>query len=288
MDSPDPVILGIVAGSIVLLLIIIAMIVHKKKSVASNDSENQQSESKSIQESSNMLMDNQQIGMSIKFEEFSTLTEEEETHLVEIHDKKFLARIDNAIPGTLQAIANTGAIHNYNQAIRSAGQLYRAVIPQDAALVNSRSLEGAFRGFYRGKNNIRGQANLIPVDGNMGKGLATMGVVNTAMSIASMVVGQYYMSLISNKLDTISNSLKQIAEFQDNEYTGKVYTLIAEVQKCAIFKAEIIGNDELRNQELAHLKDLEHECAELLSQANITLQGFAKKVIQITLIMKKQ
>ena len=40
---------------------------------------------------------------------------------------------------------------------------------------------------------------------------------------------------------------------------------------------EIIENDELRNRELTHLRTLEHECSELLGQANITLQDFSKK-----------
>jgi len=44
--------------------------------------------------------------------------------------------------------------------------------------------------FYNAKN-IRGQANFVAVDGNMGKGLAAMNVANAAMGVASMVVGQY-------------------------------------------------------------------------------------------------
>ena len=53
-----------------------------------------------------------------------------------------------------------------------------------------------------------------------------------------------------------------------------VYALVAEVQKCATFQIETLENEELRNRELAHLKNLEHECAQLLGQANLALQGF--------------
>lgn len=191
--------------------------------------------------------------------------------------KKLLSRIDGAIPGTLQAVANAGAIHNYQKAVQSGGQLYQAVIPKGAVLSNSTTLEGAVRGFYRGADNIKGHANFVPVDGNMGGGLAAMNVANAAMGVASMVVGQYYMTQINDQLDSITDSMDKITSFQDNEYKSKVYALVAEIQKSSIFQVETIENEELRKRELDHLKDLEHECAELLGQANLTLQDYAKK-----------
>ena len=215
--------------------------------------------------------------MTIRFEDLPALTEEEETRLVEVNDNKLLARIDGAIPGTLQAVANAGAIHNYQKAVQSAGQLYQAVIPKGAVLTNSKAMEGAVRGFYRGADGIKGHANLVAVDGNMGGGLAAMNVANAVMGVASMVVGQYYMTQINDRLDSITDGMDKIAGFQDNEYKSKVYALVAEIQKCSTFQVETMENEELRNRELAHLKNLEHECAQLLGQANLTLQDYAKK-----------
>lgn len=277
IDFNNPATLWIAAGCAVILLIIIVMIVRQRKRKASSLAEEQQAALSTNVEDTDVTQKEQQVELSIKFEDLPALTEDEESRLVEVHDNKLLARVDNAIPGTFQAIANAGAIHNYNQAVQSAGQLYRAVIPKGAVLTNSRSMGGAVRGFYRGAKNIRGQANLVAVDGNMGGGLAAMGVANAAMGVASMVVGQYYMTQINNRLDTISDDIKQITGFQDNEYKSKVYALIAEVQKSSTFQMEIMENDELRNRELAHLKTLEHECAELLGQANMTLQDFTRK-----------
>lgn len=223
------------------------------------------------------LADTEKEKMIIRFENLPSLTEEEESRLVEVNDNKLLARIDGAIPGTLQAVANAGAIHSYQKAIQSAGQLYQAVIPKGAVLSNSTTLEGAVRGFYRGADNIKGHANFVPVDGNMGGGLAAMNVANAAMGVASMVVGQYYMTQINDQLDSITDSMDKITSFQDNEYKSKVYALVAEIQKSSIFQVETIENEELRKRELDHLKNLEHECAELLGQANLTLQDYAKK-----------
>ena len=215
--------------------------------------------------------------LRIRFEDLLILTEEEETRLVEVNDNRLLARIDSAIPGTLQAVANTAAIHNYQQAVQSAGQLYQAIIPKGAVLTNSKAMEGAVRGIYHGAVGIKGHANFVAADGNMGSGLVTMNVANAAMGIASMVVGQYYMAQINDRLDSITDSMDRIAGFQDNEYKSKVYALVAEIQKSSTFQIEIMENEELRTRELAHLKNLEHECAQLLGQANLTLQDYAKK-----------
>lgn len=171
-----------------------------------------------------------------------------------------------------------GGILNYQKTVQSvAGKLYQAVIPNDAVLTKSKDMEGAVRGYYHGANGIKGQANFVPKDPNMGDGLAAMNIANAAMGVASMVVGQYYMTQINNQLDSITAGIDKIAGFQDNEYKSKVYALVAEIQKSSTFQVEIMENEELRNRELAHLKYLEHECAQLLGQANLTLQDYSKK-----------
>ncbi len=275
-DLLNPTVL--VAIGCMLLVAAVGFCVSRKKKPEEQNKEKLQTANVSISEKSVVeLQNDQNVELSIKFEDLPALTEAEDTRLVEIHDNQLLAKVDNVIPGTLKAIANAGAIHQYNQAVKSAGQLYRAIIPNGAVLTNSREMQDAVRGFYRGAKNIKGQANLIAVDGDMGKGLATMGAANAVMGVASMVVGQYYMDQINNKLEAISKDIKQIAGFQDNEYKSKIYALIAEVQKSSQFRIEIMDNEELRNRELIHIESLEHECAELLGQANLTLQDCAKK-----------
>lgn len=215
--------------------------------------------------------------LTIRFEDLPALTESEEASLVEIKDDKLLARIDNVVPGTLQAVANTGAVHQYQDAVKNLGQVYQAIIPQGAVLADSKAMAGAARGIYHGADGIAGHANLVPVDGNIGKGLAAMNVANAAMGAAAMVVGQYYMTQINDQLGEINSELEKISSFQDKEYQSKIYALVAEVQKCSQFHVEIIENEELRKRELDHLKELEHECAQLLGQANLTLKEFEKK-----------
>lgn len=214
--------------------------------------------------------------MMIKFDDLPAITKDEEAALVEVKNEKLLARIDNAIPGTLQAIANTRAVKAYQEAAKFAGQLYQVIIPQGAVLDKSRAMEGAFRGYYREvANRIQGQADLVPIDNAAANKLAVAGTANAVMGVASMIVGQYYMTEINDQLEDINASIEKIADFQQNEFKSKVYALVAEVQKSSTFQVETIENNEVRNRELNHLQALEHECAELLGQANLSLQDIA-------------
>lgn len=229
-------------------------------------------------ERKNALASSKRHELAITFDDLPALTEQEESQLVEVKDSQLLARIDNAIPGTLQAVANTGAVHAYQETAKSAGQLYQAIIPKGAVLDQSRAMQGAVRGSYRDMaNSIKGNANWVAVDGKAANNLAAVGVANAAMNVASMVVGQYYMSQINDQLGGINAGIEKIADFQQTEFKSKVYALVAEVQKSSTFQVETLENDELRNRELSHLKSLEHECAQLLGQANLSLQEISGK-----------
>ena len=264
--------------SVIVVAIIVAVVLYKKKTNKGPDEINSgQDSSDLIAIEGNSLTHSSHTDLTVRFEDLPALTETEEAALVEIKDQKLLARIDNAVPGTLQVMANAGAVNQYQQAVKNVGQLYQAIIPQGAVLADSKAMQGAVRGIYHGADGIKGHANLVAVDGNMGGGLAAMNVANAAMGAAAMVVGQYYMTRINDQLGEINNELYKIATFQDKEYQSRIYALVAEVQKCSQFQVEIVENEELRKRELDHLKDLEHECAQLLGQANLTIKDYEKK-----------
>lgn len=271
----NPFVISVIC--IIILSAVAAAVYFVMKNSKSNAIDDEKEQESIIEKNITELEDTGKAEMIIRFEDLPSLTEEEENRLVEIKDNKLLAKIDGVIPGTLQAVANAGVIHNYQKAVQSAGQLYQAVLPKGAVLAKSKDMEGDVRGFFHEAGSIKGHADFVAVDPNMGAGLAAMNVANAAMGVASMVVGQYYMTQINNQLDSITEGMDKIAEFQDNEYKSKVYALIAEIQKSSTFQVETMENDELRNRELTHLKYLEHECAQLLGQANLTLQDYSKK-----------
>lgn len=176
--------------------------------------------------------------LAIQMEQLPLEMIPEEKNLQEITDKKVLAQIDGLLPGFVQG--GTGIANVANAARNADKVLYEAIIPAGAKLCNSKEMEGAVRGIYRGANNIQGHANLVEVQN------ATNVVANTAaaaMGVASMVVGQYYMNQINNELSEINDSLNRIEEFQDNEYKSKVFALVAQIKKMASFRTEILENE---------------------------------------------
>ena len=216
--------------------------------------------------------------MEISFDVLQSLTEEEESKLSEVKDNNLLAIIDGVIPGASQAIANGVTVKNYHEATEKAGELYQVIIPKGAKLDHSKSMENAFRASYRDKaNRSKGNANLVKADGSSADKMAMVNTANAVMNVASMVVGQYYMAQINDQLSDINSGIERISDFQQNEYKSKVYALVAEIQKSSLFQVETVENEDLRNRELAHLKTLEHECAQLLGQANLSLQQISER-----------
>ena len=59
-------------------------------------------------------------------------------------------------------------------------------------------------------------------------------------------LGQYYITQINSKLEKICNDISKIADFQDNEFKSRVFSLIKHTERIANYQAEIIENDELR------------------------------------------
>lgn len=198
----------------------------------------------------------------------------EDKRLVEITDSKVLAHISSLVPGLAQA---GNAANNVMQAVQGTGEvLYRAIIPAGAKLADSKSMEGAVRAIYHGANGIAGQANLVAVEASK----STAVIANTAaaaMGVASMVVGQYYMTQINAELGAISDGISKISDFQDNEYRSRVFSLIAHVKRIADFQVEILENNELRLSKISQLDSLEEECTQLLGQANLTLADCASR-----------
>lgn len=212
--------------------------------------------------------------LSIQMEMLPTEYKLDENKLVEVKDRNVLAHVNNLIPGLIQ-IGN--AANNAIQAAQANNEvMYRAIIPAGAKLVNSKDMENAFRGFFRGADGIRGHANLVAVEAQKGTEIAA-NAASAAMGVAAMVVGQYYMTQINDQLGEISAGISKIYDFQDNEYRSRVFSLITHVKEIAKFQVEILENNDLRHGKIIQLDRLEEECTKLLGQANLTLAGYTKK-----------
>ncbi|NLV22344.1 MAG: hypothetical protein GXY49_10210 [Syntrophomonadaceae bacterium] len=112
----------------------------------------------------------------------------DENSIFEITDCTVIARISATIPAAAETAAKTIA----NKGLKNL-EVYKAVIPNGATLAESKEIEGAVRGFYRGAKNIKGHANFARVDITKSTKAASLakGAANIA-NVGALVVGQYY------------------------------------------------------------------------------------------------
>ena len=268
----------VVGICIVVVAVIVALLIYRRKKMSSPEGENKSDQDRGAiiaKQTSELSHSDQKLDeLVIQMEMLPAEAISDESRLVEITDSKILARVNNLVPGLAQASA---AGSNAVQAAKAGNEvLYRAIIPAGAKLTNSQAMEGAVRGFYQGADGIQGHANLVAVQAQKGTAVVT-NTAAAAMGVASMVVGQYYMTQINAELGEISDGISKISDFQDNEFRSRVFSLVTHVKKIADFQVEILENDELRLSKIAQLDSLEEECTQLLGQVNLTLAGFAKK-----------
>lgn len=100
-----------------------------------------------------------------------------------------------------------------------------------------------------------------------------------AMNIASIVVGQYYMSEIDNKLESLNENVEEIKNFLDKERLAKVQNLITNVSIVSKYKDEILSNEQAISQELTKLSDYEEKALDILTHINHETIDISKKNI---------
>lgn len=211
--------------------------------------------------------------ITIPIERLPVTTRIEEKRLFEITDRTVIARISATIPATVQTAAKTIT----NKALKNV-ELYKVIIPSGATLSQSTQMEDAVRGLYHGAKGIKGHANLVKVDPTkISKTSAVASGAANVMNVASLVVGQYYMSEINSKIETLNISVSKISDFQEREFKSRILSLIALVGEISNFSSEIMESDDLRSRKLQTLDDLKREGAQLLQQVNLSIDEIIKK-----------
>ena len=256
---------GIIITVVILICVLIAYVVIVKRKSNSSDSTDM------LIPSTELIPVESGI-ISIPIERLSSLTVIEDRNLAEITDNTVIARITQTIP----TVADKAAKTITNQALKNA-DLYRVIIPSGETLAQSKTMTGAFRGFFRGAKGVKGQANLVKVDPTkITKASTVANIGANVMNVGSLVVGQYYMAEISAKLETMSQSISKISDFQDREFKSRVMSLMALVGEVSHFSTEIIENEEVRQQKIAALENMKANATELLGQVNETIIGISQ------------
>ena len=185
--------------------------------------------------------------------------------------KSTLSKIDNVAPKASNIASSS---KNAVELAKNGKVLFSASV-EDA----NKMLSAGGNKFYgtqiskvsgKNKNLFTGQTQFTKETG-LTKNLTKQQLTNVGMNAASMVVGQYYMSEISDKLEAIKNSINSISNFQDSEYLSKLLHTYSKINEITENQNDILSNEESRKNAYNDIKDIETKCAELLGQANIQI-----------------
>ena len=163
-------------------------------------------------------------------------------NLVEIDDDCIIEQIKTIAPKLFQ-VGNDA--NNVREAIQTNGEIwYKAIIPSGEKLAKVKDDSGLFRGFCQETNgkingNVKLERNVLNNSTEIASNFTAV-----AMNVASIVVGQYYMKRIDEKLENISGEVKAISDFLENEYCSKMIVLTKQVKDLAHFQSEIIDDEE--------------------------------------------
>lgn len=185
--------------------------------------------------------------------------------------KNTLSKIDNVVPKVSNMVYSS---KNAGELVKSGKVLFSASV-EDA----NKMLSAGGNKFYgtqisnisgKNKNLFTGQTQFAK-ETALTKELTKQQLTNVGMNAASMVVGQYYMNEINDKLEDIKNSIDNILNFQDSEYLSKLLYICSKINEIVENENDILVNDEVRKNAYSDIKNIETKCAELLGQANIQI-----------------
>lgn len=258
---------------IILVSIIILYIFQNKRKI-----ETSTSNIIKVEEENNYLLPVQlDTDLFMTVNELSIVEQPIENKLVEIKDSKLITRINETFPHIGQLILNSHNLKNNVQMTQQindfnnqyGGKLYEVIIPANTKLFNSKSMQGAVRGGYLDINKQTKQANFMPVDTlNVSDVNTVANLTVNAMNVASMVVGQYYLAQIDNKLGSIQDDISDIKKFLDNERISKIQQLVINVSVIIKHQDEISTNDSITDKELQKIYDYEEEAGKILAHVN--------------------
>lgn len=135
-----------------------------------------------------------------------------------------------------------------------------------------------YRAFAKGADGrINAHAILTPAQVEIAKGAQAAAAVAGVMQVAGMVVGQYYMTEINGKLNSMKETLNDIKDFQEREFKGTVRALIVNISQLSTFSADYVGNTELSRLKLVECANFRAELTKLLEQVNLAVEDIVTK-----------
>ncbi len=250
--------IGIIMGLIIISIVLFYYKEIKCEKISSNEKEN------------TILKQNiSNYFPTVQIIEDNKIIPSEKNKITDSNIKKAIATIDNMLPKSAIISSNIKKeteLLNSNrvffsaakkgtenmQAVGNTGRVYGSQMKKDA-LTN--------RKLYSKQTEFTREDALV-------KSAGKNALVNSGFNTVSMVVGQYYMNEINNKLEDIQNDINEISNYLDSEYQGKIMNVISKLKEITDNRIEILNNEFSTKKRYDEIIDLEKECKILLGQAN--------------------
>jgi hypothetical protein len=258
--------------TILLVTLIVVFVIMWKQKGHSTDSDD--SIGRTLRPEIRETRNNPMRDVSISIMKLPTKSVINDKSLFEITDNLVISRISAAIPAAAQTAANSVVRAAVNKTL-SDPNLYLVKIPPNTVMAKA-TKKGVQYAVYRGAKKGLAEVDK-PELSKISKSTSVAKGVAGIMNVGSLVVGQYYMAMISSKLETMTKSIEKINDFQNREFMSRVFSLITLVEEISQFSSEIIENEEQRNRKLSVLDNLRANASELLLQVNITIIDMTKK-----------
>lgn len=160
------------------------------------------------------------------------------------------------------------------------------VVTGTDGLVKAKGQGNFLRGMFKRDNQFSGHAKIKSADATKaveqvkGKNAAIAKTAGASMQLASVVVGQYYMSEINQKLTVMSDDIHSLRRFQQTSILAKLGTMRESLQILADNQSELLADEKIRNNNLQKIDTIKTDLATINNQALLELAGILDKGVK--------
>ena len=210
---------------------------------------------------------------TIQIVENKTLIPDEKNKIKDSDIKKAISIIDNTVTNSAMIgrnLKNSTELLNNNRAFFSASK---------KGTENMMKVKGTNEVYgTQVINNKFNKQTKFANENQLVKRAGKDALVNAGFSTVSMVVGQYYMNEINNKLDDLKEGINGISDYLDSDYKSRIAHIISKMKEIIENKVEILANEFSMNKRYDDILELESECSKLLGQANEMIKNNIKEI----------
>lgn len=257
----------VVGAIIIITIVLIYVLKYNKKNI-----------SKEEKEIGMLASDNNSNFPTIQIIENNTLVPDEKNKINDLDIKKSISIIDNTVVNASMIgknLKNSAELLNNNRAFFSAvrkGTENMQTVGKTGKVYGSQMKKDKLT-----KRMLYDKQTVFTKEDTLIKSAGKNALVNAGFNTASMIVGQYYMNEINNKLDELQENINGISDYLDSEYKSRIAYIISKIKEITENKIEILSNEFSCNKRYDDILELENDCSKLLGQANEMIKNNIKR-----------